>query len=263
MIFIKFVFLFSVLLFFAYGCSNKERVRPENVPVSAFYSGDPKRGGFWLDLVEIKDNFTYRYKVYGVDGELLWDTDYQLEEGCKENYDSPEEIPANFDSFGIAFIKVKNGLLSTCTMNTVKVHYSRGVKSNEYEEKCDSIFVLDSIIQDILLNPKIIGYSQRAIDSPYNILFPINYIGLSEEIPNKRNVEIKYYDETQMSALDLKGGDILFRKVEFKNNSSEVYVTVSYIGDDGDETLESNFTYSVDLDSCFWKLEQSDYIIIN
>lgn len=51
--------------------------KPKNVPISAIWSG-AQDGGYWYELVDIKDSI-YRFKVYSdYDGELLLDADYKL-----------------------------------------------------------------------------------------------------------------------------------------------------------------------------------------
>lgn len=51
--------------------------RPTDVPISAIWSGG-QDGGYWYELVNIKDSI-YRFRVYSdYDGELCLDADYKL-----------------------------------------------------------------------------------------------------------------------------------------------------------------------------------------
>lgn len=73
---------FILILIIFWGCM-KTPERPSYVSENAVWSGDWKRGGYWIDLVEKKENYTFRYKLYtGLTGELMLDADFKLREDC-------------------------------------------------------------------------------------------------------------------------------------------------------------------------------------
>ncbi|MCB0722669.1 MAG: hypothetical protein KDC42_10215 [Ignavibacteriae bacterium] len=125
------------------------------------------------------------------------------------------------------------------------------------KDECDSISVLGSVINNIFHGSYAIVYSKDII------ALPIEYILYADKIiDNSKN--IKYFDrDTELSALNLKEGDILFKQIRYEKNYSELNISVWCIGGNGSESVIIDFTYSVDLDKCSWWLEDSKYTIID
>ncbi len=89
---------FILVLYLFSGCS-KPPERPSYVSENAVWDGDWKRGGYWIDLVEKKDNYTFRYKIYAeLTGKLIMDADFKLREDC-HNLFSQYQIEELFLSY--------------------------------------------------------------------------------------------------------------------------------------------------------------------
>ena len=148
--------------------------------------------------------------------------------------------------------------LFACTVQNNEVP-NRQVETNL--KYCDSISILGRLINEIIRNPEIIGYS-RNYRQGRSLFLPTGFILIEGKININNSLQLKYYDDIKSISV-LRGGDIILKDIEFRDNFSKINPTALFINDKGHESIRSKFQYNVNLEDCLLKLEDSEYWIID
>lgn len=151
-------------------------------------------------------------------------------------------------------------IISACRRNTTSENKKFEIEKSK-NIPCDYANKIDSLIQIIINDYNIIGYSEQARKRGYDVIKSNAFISDKREYENSFGVKFKSFNLIDIRNDSIRGGILEFMSYTFSLDSTQFHTEIIYNGDYNTSMKNAVLEYDFDFLNCTWVLTKSTYSV--